>query len=94
MFLTKLYSIGIQSTDVGIISPYIQQVRTIRSMIDDSEMMLPKIGTIEEFQGQERQIIIVSTVRSNQALHSFDNKYGLGFITSTKRMNVAISRAR
>lgn len=53
-----------------------------------------KIGTVEEFQGQERKIILVSTVRSHSAYFNSDMQFGLGFLQSGKRMNVAISRAR
>lgn len=53
-----------------------------------------KIGTVEEFQGQQRNIILVSTVRAEEKHFSSDLKFNLGFLQCEKRMNVALSRAR
>lgn len=54
----------------------------------------PKIGTVEEFQGQERPIIIISTVRSAESLVSEDIRNYLGFVRNPQRINVALTRAQ
>lgn len=53
-----------------------------------------KVGTVEEFQGQERKIILVSLVRTNPKMYTYDEKNNIGFMTNEKRLNVAITRAK
>lgn len=87
-------NLGRKPADIGIITPYTQQVKTIRKELIRSEAEEVKIGTVEEFQGQERRIILLSTVRTRERDLANDLRYSLGFIGHPNRMNVAISRAR
>ncbi|XP_019882442.2 probable RNA helicase armi [Camponotus floridanus] len=94
LYLLKLYKYGLKSDDIGIITPYQKQVLQIRDLLLELDLKLPKISSVEGFQGQERNVIILSTVRSCNHLVDEDIKYTLGFIASPKRLNVAITRAR
>jgi superfamily I DNA and/or RNA helicase len=78
--------------DVGIISPYRAQVQYLRQMVKKQEFFKPyrrfiSINTVDGFQGQERDIIMISLVRAND-----DGQ--IGFLRDLRRMNVAITRAR
>ena len=78
--------------DVGIISPYRAQVQYLRRLLLKWEFFKPfrrqiSINTVDGFQGQERDIIILSMVRSN-------DEGQIGFLRDLRRMNVAITRAR
>jgi predicted DNA helicase len=78
--------------DVGIISPYHAQVQLLRHLIRKREFFKPfrslmTVNTVDGFQGQERDVIVISLVRSNDEGH-------IGFLGDLRRMNVAITRAR
>lgn len=78
--------------DVGIISPYRAQVQHLRSLVKKREFFKPfrhliTVNTVDGFQGQERDIIVISLVRSN-------DEGQIGFLRDLRRMNVAITRAR
>lgn len=91
-YLSQLYRLGIRSDDIGIITPYMAQVKKIIQFLNSLSQEVPKIGSVEEFQGQERDFILLSTVRSS--LISDKNVNQLSFIYSPQRINVAISRAK
>ncbi|XP_069141749.1 putative helicase MOV-10 isoform X2 [Argopecten irradians] len=80
--------------DIGIISPYRKQVQKIQAILRKKSMTDIRVGSVEEFQGQERLVIIVSTVRSNPEYLSLDVKYKLGFLKNEKRFNVTLTRAK
>ncbi|KAL7547350.1 hypothetical protein ACHAWF_010666 [Thalassiosira exigua] len=80
--------------DIGIIAPYHKQVQKIRTLLSAHGYSDCKVGSVEEFQGSERPVIIISTVRSTVDYISFDEKHKLGFLSNQKRFNVAITRAQ
>ncbi|XP_049875314.1 probable RNA helicase armi [Pectinophora gossypiella] len=90
----KLYKKGVSPDDIGIITPYIAQIKHLRLIFDAMGLFRPKIGTVEEFQGQERPIILISTVRSTESLLNVDERHKLGFVKNPKRLNVALTRAQ
>lgn len=78
--------------DVGIISPYRAQVQYLRRLLMKREFFKPfrryiSVNTVDGFQGQERDIILISMVRANE-------NGDIGFLRDLRRMNVAITRAR
>uniref|UniRef100_A0A8C8B5G6 RNA helicase n=1 Tax=Otus sunia TaxID=257818 RepID=A0A8C8B5G6_9STRI len=88
--------------EVGIISPYRKQVEKIRKAITSLDSVLRalpdisllKVGSVEEFQGQERRVILISAVRSCSEYFPLDETFNLGFLKNPKRFNVAITRAK
>uniref|UniRef100_A0A3P8S1T5 RNA helicase n=1 Tax=Amphiprion percula TaxID=161767 RepID=A0A3P8S1T5_AMPPE len=87
--------------DIGIIAPYRKQVQKIRKALEKvgkdfkfKNMNTLKVGSVEEFQGQERKVIMVSTVRSSPDYTDYDKMFNLGFVKNEKRFNVAVTRAK
>jgi superfamily I DNA and/or RNA helicase len=79
--------------DIGIVTPYHKQVQKIRQLMK-AKSYDTKVGSVDEFQGSERRVIIISTVRSTVDHIQFDKKHRLGFVANEKRFNVAITRAQ
>lgn len=78
--------------DFGVISPYKAQVHLLRQLVKKDSFLRPyrrsiTINTVDAFQGQERDVIVLSTVRANESGK-------IGFLSDLRRMNVAITRAR
>ena len=81
-----------ESIDVGIISPYRAQVQYLKRLLKKYEFFKPyrrliSVNTVDGFQGQERDVILISLVRSN-------DEGQIGFLKDLRRMNVAMTRAR
>ncbi|XP_020230053.1 probable RNA helicase SDE3 [Cajanus cajan] len=84
---------NINEENIGIITPYRQQVLKIKQTLENLDMPEIKVGSVEQFQGQEKEVIIVSTVRSTIKHNEFDRVHCLGFLSNYRRFNVAITRA-
>lgn len=78
---------------IGVITPYRKQVLKLKTTLEDLDMSGIKVGSVEQFQGQEKQVIIVSTVRSTIKHNEFDRTHCLGFLSNSRRFNVAVTRA-
>lgn len=82
----KLLAAGFKDSDIGIITPYQAQVQHIQRKLGGRNGI--RVGSVEVFQGDEKQIILMSCVRTCGKLES------LQFVLCPKRMNTAISRPR
>ncbi|KAL9916345.1 putative RNA helicase armi isoform 1-T1 [Glossina fuscipes fuscipes] len=60
LMTVNFYRKDIKPESIGIIRPYIKQVEHLHKLFDDADVAAPKIGTVEEFQGEERDIILIS----------------------------------
>jgi len=85
----------IKAEHIGVITPYHAQRHKIMLILQkDPKLRDIKVGSVEEFQGQERRVIIISTVRSNTEFVASDIRRALGFVANKSRMNVALTRAQ
>jgi predicted DNA helicase len=83
----RLLSRGLAPTDVAIIAAYSAQARRLRDLLRDERAAGLEVGTVDGFQGREKEVVIVDLVRSNDSGE-------LGFLANTRRMNVALTRAK
>jgi superfamily I DNA and/or RNA helicase len=79
-----LLAAGVAEQEIAVISPYAAQVRWLRAKLDGREV---EVDTVDGFQGREKEAVVISLVRSNAAGE-------IGFLADTRRMNVALTRAR
>lgn len=81
--------LGLGKGSIGVISPYVRQVQELERQLRKFDV---DCGTVEKFQGQERRVIIISTVRCRNSTPESQRR-PIGFLADPKRLNVAISRA-
>ena len=80
----RVLGMGVKPEEIGVIAPYLDQVKRLKRLIRDPKV---EIHSVDAFQGREKEVMIVSTVRSNA-------KGNLGFLTDERRLNVTITRAK
>lgn len=80
----ELLAVGVHPRDIAVIAPYAAQVRWLREHATNS---LLEIDTVDGFQGREKEVVVISLVRSNRIGE-------IGFLGDKRRMNVALTRAR
>jgi len=83
----RLLSRGLEPTDLAIIAAYSAQARRLRDLLREERAAGVEVGTVDGFQGREKEAVIVDLVRSNDSGE-------LGFLANTRRMNVALTRAK
>lgn len=83
----RLIRRGVVPSDVAVITPYEAQARALRELLRDLRAEGLEVGTVDGFQGREKEAIVVDLVRSNP-----DGE--IGFLKDVRRMNVALTRAR
>ncbi|XP_064125709.1 DNA replication ATP-dependent helicase/nuclease DNA2 isoform X2 [Loxodonta africana] len=89
VFLTSHFiKAGCNPSDIGIIAPYRQQLKTINDLLARSSVGLVEVNTVDKYQGRDKSIILVSFVRSNK-----DGDLG-ELLKDWRRLNVAITRAK
>ncbi len=84
----QLIESGVAAKDIAIIVPYAAQVRLVRTLARENMLLSGiEINTVDGFQGREKEVVLISTVRSNATGE-------IGFLGDRRRMNVALTRAR
>ena len=83
----RLLSRGLPPTEIAVIAAYSAQARRLRELLREERAAGLEIGTVDGFQGREKEAVIVDLVRSNE-------RGEIGFLSNTRRMNVALTRAK
>ena len=84
--VSTLLKMGLDRKDVGVITPYANQVKLIKELLSEKEIKV-EVNSVDGFQGREKEVIIISFVRSNETGE-------IGFLKDVRRLNVAITRPK
>ncbi|KIK57484.1 hypothetical protein GYMLUDRAFT_46067 [Collybiopsis luxurians FD-317 M1] len=80
--------------EIGVMAPWREQVWKIREKLRQAGLSRVDVGTVEDYQGREKRVVIISCVRSSGRFLKEDGQKGIGLVFEKKRMNVAITRAK
>jgi helicase MOV-10 len=80
--------------DIGVVAPFYKQVRLLRTVLREAGLRDVRVGSVEDYQGQEERVLIVSCVRSSRRWIAQDRERQLGLMWHDKLFNVCITRAR
>jgi predicted DNA helicase len=78
---------GLSAESIGVITPYLAQVKRIRKLLEAIQISGIEVKSVDGFQGREKEVILISLVRSNIAK-------AIGFVSDARRLNVAMTRAK
>jgi putative helicase MOV10L1 len=96
--VTGLLSHGLCVGDIGVIATFRKQVQKLRELLRRCGLGAVRVGTVDDYQGQEERVIVISTVVSRTSKDAEDDGSGGGggssFLANARRFNVAVSRAR
>ena len=84
-WIGELIAAGVTARSIGVITPYLAQVKLLRRLLEGIEGI--EVKSVDGFQGREKEVIFISLVRSNLA-------HTVGFVSDARRLNVAMTRAR
>lgn len=93
LLVALLEKTGLSASDVGVMATFRKQVQTIRLLLRARGLGAVRVGTVDDYQGQQERCIFLSTVITRpKTLHSVESE--LGFLNNPRRFNVAVSRAK
>ncbi|SMP08115.1 DNA helicase, putative [Desulfurobacterium pacificum] len=84
--VSELLKMGLEKKDIGVITPYAAQVKLLKQLFIEKETKV-EVNSVDGFQGREKEVIVISFVRSNDSGE-------IGFLKDLRRLNVAITRAK
>ncbi|XP_071453510.1 putative helicase mov-10-B.1 [Hetaerina americana] len=84
----------VNQNEIGVLTPYTRQVYKLKQALRKKNWVDVEVGSTEIYQGREKRVMIISTVRSAKSAIEVDSHYRMGFLSDPKRFNVAMTRAQ